>query len=551
MKTNETRSHSNQLIEHLNIAVMIISQQDGIFLYANSIVSRDLDIDADKLIGSHYRDIFWPEFLSVYETLCHQCQKGAEETLIYYWDARSTWEQVTAKPFLWENTLPAVMLTITNVTDLAREVYVRENMYYFNEQFALPNGLKLEKDIAELNKLENVVLLYFEVERLNEIGQLYGWNAADYLMISIRNWLKESEYERTQLYYVNNGFASLGQEVTLANAKIRSDHILNRFKTPWTIPFAGTMISIYCTINIGIVNGKYVQHEMRSLLQRTSQSAAKNNTYAVYDDITDKQAREELQLNETLINCVLNNMSGFEVHYQPIVNIRTLQWSGVEALCRWTTPDGQRIPPQHFIHLAEQLGLINQVDTWVRETAMNQCVELGLSTKEFFLDINFSPYENFDDQFITQLLASIRQTHFPLNKLNLEITESNKMIFDQTNLQGMVTLSERGITLSLDDFGTGYSSLENLMKLPASILKTEKLFIDDIEEDHYKQYIFGILADISHHSDMQLIAEGVERTAQLDLLKGYQVDYIQGYLFSRPLSMTQLQDHVDRFLPAS
>jgi EAL domain-containing protein (putative c-di-GMP-specific phosphodiesterase class I) len=143
----------------------------------------------------------------------------------------------------------------------------------------------------------------------------------------------------------------------------------------------------------------------------------------------------------------------------------------------------------------------------------------------------------------------MEKTGFPARKLNIEITESAKMPFDEQTIARLNLIKENDITLSLDDFGTGYSSFENLIKISADMLKTERLFLDKIENDPYRQYLLRVLADLAHFLDMRLVAEGVETETQYELLKDYGADYMQGYLFSKPLTSDELRAHVERFPP--
>lgn len=545
-----TRPHTgcmNLLLDELEVAILIVGRDDGIIRYINHRVCKDTGKSYKAIHGQHYRQLFWPEFISVYDHLLTECEDGKEHTKIYYWAEMAVWEQISARNIVWESA-PCLLMSITYITEIARSEYKFENMAYFDNLLKLPNGAKLEEDINDIANVETVGLIYIEIERFDEINNLYGWDNGDNLLKQVRDWLLSSESRRGQLYRVNNGFALLGRKVSMDEAKDRSEEILHRFQQPWALSAGGNNLMLYCTIRLGIVYGKYVKNEMRNLLLRTIRAQEKTAAgYAVYDEEADRKARQSLLRRDTFINCIFNNMKGFSVNYQPIVETATGQWVALEALCRWQMPDGEPVSPIEFIRTAEQLNLIDQVDGWVRKTAMKRCVELGLDKKNFVLDLNFSPTQKIDDAFVTRLLQLLEETQFPKNKLNLEITESAKMVFDNVNLKGLNRLKEHGIILSLDDFGTGYSSFSNLIAITAKALKTEKMFLDGIENDSYRQYLLSMLVDIAHYLDMYIVAEGVENQEQLTLLKKYGVDYAQGYLFSRPLTSEQLEKEAWRF----
>lgn len=547
MIQSTTSGDLQSLVDNLEVALLIIGQDDKLVRYVNRRVCRDLSKSPAEVEGKSYQELFWPEFVSVYERLVGGTRGGSECATIYYWAEKALWEQVTVRPIIWE-CAPCILMSITTISEITRSEYRFESMAYFDNLLKLPNGAKLEEDINELANLEKVALIYFEPERFEDINNLYGWENGDSLLKQIRDWLLASESRRMQLYRINNGFALLGRKVTMQDMEDRAKKILHRFASPWTLSSGGNDLLLYCTIRLGLVYGKYIKNEMRNLLLRTIRST--NNAgagYFVYDEAADLQAKRSLIVREDLIGCVHNGMRGFSVHYQPIVDVKTQQWVALEALSRWTTPSGHSVSPTEFINIAEQLNLIDQFDRWVRKTAMQQCVSLQLDKKKFLLDVNFSPTQKIDDVFVDSLFESIHETKFPATKLNLEITESAKMVFDDDNVKGLERLKERGVILSLDDFGTGYSTFANLIKISAHTLKTDKLFLDGIERDSYRQYLLRILVDVAHHLDMQLVTEGVENREQFELLRQYNVDFAQGYLFSKPLSFDNLKAEVWRF----
>lgn len=535
------------LLDQMDLSIMLIGRDDGIIQRANLTVCKNTGKQYGELLGQHYRQVFWPEFITVYDRLQQKCVDGKEHTSIYYWGEMAMWEQISARIVRWRGT-PCMLMTITNISDVARMEYRLENIAYFDNVLKLPNGAKLEEDINDLASFETVAIIYFDIERSGEINALYGWDNGDSILKQIRDYLLFSESNRAQLYRINNGFGIFGRKVSLDDAKKRAEEILRRFDRPWVITAGGNSISRYCSIRLCVVYGKYVKNEMRNILLKTVNSADHGNTsYTIYDEEADKQTTRSLQLRDSLINCIYNKMQGFDVHYHPVVDVHTERWMALEALCRWTAPSSEKVSPLEFIHAAEQLNLIDKVDSWVRKTAMNECRSLRLDEKDFLLDVNFSPTLKIDDAFIKNLLNTLNKTDFPPSKLNLEITESAKMVFDEHNLNGLKKLTETGIILSLDDFGTGYSSFANLIHISAKALKTEKLFLNNIVTDSYRQYLLKMLIELAHYHKMHFIAEGVETREQLDLLRKMGVDYAQGFLFAKPMPYEQLCNETSRF----
>lgn len=546
MDTTEKDDGRGMLLDQIAAAVMVIDK-DGVIRHANRHVRDDLDLAHDAIVGKHCRQVFWPEFMAYYDNIVAECATGEEFCGIYYWAAKTIWEQICARNIVWESR-PSILMTITNVSEIVYSKYHSENIAYFDNLLGLPNGAKLEEDINDLANVETVALLYFEIDRFEDVNELYGWDSGNDLLAQVRDWLLASEIRRAQLYRINNGFASLGRKLSREDAEERAAEIRDRFKKPWVLSAGGKSIFLYFTVKIGIVHGKYIKNEMRNLLLRTIRAAAgKRNGTAVYDEEEDRKAKRVLVIRDSFINSLYNDMTGFDVHYQPIVDVATKRWVAVEALCRWTTPDGERIPPVDFILAAEHLNLIEYLDSWVRGTAMRQCASLGLDRLDFSLGVNFSPTQRLNDVFRADLFRSLHDSRYPPDKLNIEITESTRMVFDDENIAGLGKLKRHGITLSLDDFGTGYSSMENLIKISADAIKIDKVFMEGVENDSYRQYLLKMLVDLAHHLKMNLIAEGVETEGEFALVSKYGVDRVQGYLFSKPLPFDLLKHERWRF----
>jgi EAL domain-containing protein (putative c-di-GMP-specific phosphodiesterase class I) len=241
-------------------------------------------------------------------------------------------------------------------------------------------------------------------------------------------------------------------------------------------------------------------------------------------------------------------MMGFDVYFQPIVDAGSKKWIGLEALARWDSPQFGRIPPLVFIRIAEKLGLINKVGQWVLDRAIGICAELGLEQYEgFFLDVNLSMSQLFDEALIGKVLVALQKHKFPASCLSLEVTESEEFIqtdYSQTTIERLKSLE---IRIALDDFGTGYSNFNNLRNLPVSLLKTEKEFIDNITTDEYQQFLSRVIVEMAHAAGMKLVAEGVETPEQLEHLMKNGTDYYQGYLFAKPLSKAELAANKVRF----
>ncbi|WP_042222313.1 bifunctional diguanylate cyclase/phosphodiesterase [Oceanobacillus manasiensis] len=263
----------------------------------------------------------------------------------------------------------------------------------------------------------------------------------------------------------------------------------------------------------------------------------KNNYQFFTSDMNDIIANKmnlELGLRKALVN------DEFVLHYQPQVDVKTGNIKGMEALIRWQHPDLGLVPPNKFIPLAEETGLIIPIGKWVMQTACEQAKKWeALIDRPLRVSVNISALQFQQSDFTSVVKEVLQTTNFPASSLELELTES--IVQDPEHaLPVMMELKEMGVLLSLDDFGTGYSSLSYLRSFPLDTLKIDKLFIDNMH--HVKdEAIVSTIISMANSLELNVIAEGVETNDQLHSLTGKACDEYQGYLFSKPIPQIELE----------
>jgi diguanylate cyclase (GGDEF)-like protein/PAS domain S-box-containing protein len=241
----------------------------------------------------------------------------------------------------------------------------------------------------------------------------------------------------------------------------------------------------------------------------------------------------------------------WELHYQPVVELATGRVVGVEALIRWRNPEGELIPPSEFLPLAEELGLMDDIDTWVVEELARQDAIWAKEGIELEIGFNLSPRQFAKEEIATRILSPFEAMNVDLDRVVVEITESSAMR-DPDRAEALLThLHRRGIRLAIDDFGTGYSSLSRLRQLPIDVLKIDRSFIHEIDRDPEAARIVSAFVQLGRGLGMRTLAEGIETARERDLLVEVGCELGQGYLFCRPLPARELTDRLrtDRFLP--
>lgn len=340
--------------------------------------------------------------------------------------------------------------------------------------------------------------------------------------------------------------------ISLSSGEPRA--IAERLLQAFDAPFVAGGRPVYCNATIGMAlcpEHGYTSARLTSCadLALQSRKIGSKAAYAIYRD----DLALELQGKSSLVTdlrSVLDagrspagtcpNLGTFAVYYQPLVSMSTGRLVGVEALSRWTHPEKGLIPPNRFIPLAEESGLIVELGTLVLHQACDTA-RAWLKRRgnlPFMMSVNVSARQLEDPSFITEAAAAAEG--LPPGTLVLEITESQLVADMAATVKLLNILKEKGFTLSVDDFGTGYASLAYLKMLPVDIVKIDQSFISDLFHDRQDRRIVEAVTALSKSLGAQTIAEGVETPAQFELLKEMGCDYVQGFLMSKALPAAAL-----------
>lgn len=275
------------------------------------------------------------------------------------------------------------------------------------------------------------------------------------------------------------------------------------------------------------------------------------NTYQFYSAEIGDRVSEQLALETDLRHAAVRNE--FVLYYQPLVSLESGRIKGVEALIRWNHPHKGLVMPLRFIPLLEETGMIVEIGEWILRTACTQnqaWLKSGLNP--LLLSINLSARQFHEPGIVDLIQKILAETGMPAQQLEVEITESVIMQHLQSTVDKLQALHAMGVKLAIDDFGTGYSSLSYLKRFPLDTLKVDKSFVDDLPLDPEDTAITRAVIAMAHGLKLEVIAEGVETSKQLEFLRENGCDGIQGYFFSKPLpaeAITQLL-RADRCLPA-
>ncbi|MBZ0092021.1 MAG: EAL domain-containing protein [Sulfuricellaceae bacterium] len=316
-------------------------------------------------------------------------------------------------------------------------------------------------------------------------------------------------------------------------------------------PVEGHSLDIGISIGIAL----YPLHGKNShvLLQRadTAVAGAKHNSsgFALYSPERDRNSLDRLTMASALRGAL--KKAELALHYQPKLDIKTRQVSGVEALVRWSRPGYGMVPPAEFIPLAERTGMIRPLTIWVLNTALRQAAIWHKEGLDLDVAVNISARNLLDADIVETVEGILNAWEVPPGRLVLEITESSIMADPERAYDIITRLHAIGVRLSIDDFGTGYSSLAYIKRLPAMEIKIDKSFVQNMDTDENDAVIVRSTIDLAHNMGRKVVAEGIESTDIYDLLDMLGCDTAQGFHICHPLPAEELQPWLESFRDTS
>jgi diguanylate cyclase (GGDEF)-like protein len=391
---------------------------------------------------------------------------------------------------------------------------------------------------------EQVAVLLFDLDNFKMVNDSLGHDHGDQLLMHISTVLKS--YVRAEDTVARLG----GDEFTVVVSAIKgescvidiADKILNQLKNP--IFLSGNQLVVSSSIGIALYpqDGDTPESLIRNadLAMYHAKDAGKNR-FQFYQQEMNVKAQGRLALENKLRAAV--KAESFELLYQPQVSIEDGSIIGFEALIRWKDTDGKFISPTVFIPLAEETGLIEVIGDWVIKRAFQDWQKLydaGFKTAR--MAVNVAAYQFRHANNLCSVIKSMIDAypHCSADRFTVELTEGTLIEDFEATIETLNTLKALGISLSIDDFGTGYSSLNYLKRFPIDQLKIDKSFVQDISSNTSDDAIVTAIIAIAQKLDMKVIAEGVETESQASFLINHHCGFAQGYLYYKPMSLTQL-----------
>ncbi len=398
----------------------------------------------------------------------------------------------------------------------------------------------LQEDITGNWQKNLFAVLLLSIDRFNIIKHSLGYLISEQFLIAVARRLEThiSDSPNIVARISEDEFALLITDIRDSQDILdRADYLYHQLIKPFEIKNS----TVCSTVSIGIVlnQGNYQKPEKLLQSADTAMQYAKVNfvkSSVLFDEKMQSKAVEKLQLENDLQQAINNRK--LYLNYQPIVSLSTGKISCLEALVRWKHDSLGSIPPDKFIPISEETGQIIALGQWVLSEACYQLVtwqKYSLANSSLTMSINLSRIQIYHPELIPQIDYLLQSLNLDGKNLKLEITESTLMENTSAVTKVLEQLKERDIKLCLDDFGTGYSSLSYLRYLPVDTVKIDRSFIGpEINNTNYD--IIKAIINLAHSLGLDVIAEGIETEAQLEILRRLGCEYGQGYLFAYPLN---------------
>lgn len=409
--------------------------------------------------------------------------------------------------------------------------------------------LSIVKDTIRRAENERFAIITFNLDKFHRFNDLYGVEVGDNILQLIAKTLLNHPYS-ANCYCARLGSDEFAAFIPLSKNKEEDE--LEEYVIDLSVKFKNQVATECDDIKFTISAGGCIYpdnaNNYRELYERAiySMRIAKSDTkilFKIHDDEIMQQIVSRELLEKKIYDAV--RKEEFEIYYQPKVSADEMFITSAEALIRWNDPERGIVSPGEFIPIAEDIGVISEIGTWMLR---NVCIQnkkwQDAGIKPIKISVNVSAIEFYQTDIVANVKSILESTGLEPEYLEIELTESMALVDIEATITKMTALRELGVGISMDDFGTGYSSLSYIQNLPIDELKLDKSFIDKISEDETTKNITTAMVYLAKTIGLTVVAEGVEKWEQFDLLKEMQCDLIQGYLFSKPVAADVFEEQL-------
>lgn len=550
MTNEELNLLAGKVFEILDEGIMVTDRHQTI-VYVNATFTRLTGYSIDEVVGKS------PRLLS----------SGRHSAAFY----KAMWDEIHEKGSwqgeIWNKKkngeIYAEELSITRVEDgegrvthyvgIFKDITIRKELeakirhqVRHDALTGLPNRIllqeRLQEAVAEAERDRGqFAVLYADIDRFKQVNDNLGHHVGDKLLKLAADRIKECLSDRDTIARIG------GDELVILLPSVAgrdecaaiADRILALFEKPFYIE--GHELFVTCSIGISLypehaANGEELVKRADRALYEAKRAGRNNYRFFTRDAKTGNVFSVEKSLRDALVN------QEFSAYFQPVFEPQYQTLQGAEALVRWNHPEKGMIPPGAFIPVAEESGLILQIDRWMLRQACLQTADWHRrGYPHLRVSVNVSMLQFRQDDLFGLIRDALEESGLPPSALILEITERTLMQDPESTIRTMHKIRDLGVNISLDDFGIGYSSFTYLKQLPIQKLKIDRSFTKDIASAEKDFLIVKALIRMARSLNLDVVAEGVETKEQLELLVEEQCDFVQGFYYGQPMSVADFE----------
>ena len=551
VKAEEKIRTLSQAIEQSPVSVMI-TDTDAIIEYVNKAFEKVTGYSGEEVVGLN------PRFLNSggtskahYKNLWDSISKGEAWQGILQnrkKNGDTFWEQANIAPVV--DIYGKIQHYIAVKEDISLRKQQEEKILHqahFDALTDLPNRfLSLDRLAQLLNEARRdnglVAVIFLDLDDFKKINDSLGHEMGDKLLIEAADRLRNVARSGDTVGRLGGDefIIILGGLSDASDVHNIAEKLINRFRDTFLIDGRELML----TVSVGIASYPEDGESVTELLRNADSAMYHSkelgrNTFSYFTEAMNRDALHRIALEEQLHGAI--SREEFAVVYQPQVDLSSGRITGAEALLRWNNSVTGDVPPDDFIPIAEQTGLIVELGKYIITEALIATAHwIKEYSSDFKISINISPRQFRDPELVDFIESTLLQTGVASESMDLEITEGVLMSGQTYIDDALESLSVLGVNIAMDDFGTGYSSLNYLRDYPFNTLKIDQCFIDGIEKDTADRKLINAIIAMAHGLNINVVAEGVETKGQLSFLKEHGCDYAQGSLIGKPLSAGEL-----------
>ena len=540
------------LVQNSSDAILLVDRS-AVVTYQSTSAERILGYPTDALLGFGLEDLSDPPDLlrlqsQLTEVLARPGLSRRLELRLRRQDGAFVDVEAVLNNLQDDPSVGATLVTIRDISERKRFELTLTHQAFHDELTGLANRALFTDRVAHALRRRGrdglaMAVLLLDLDDFKTINDSLGHAAGDALLRAVSGRLEGLlRPGDTTARLGGDEFAMLLADLPAEEAAVVAvERILATLAQPMVID--GREVFAHASIGVAFAGAETEDPEELVRNADAAMYVVKTDgkgRYAIFEPHMHAAAVHRLDLRAGLQRALDNDE--FVLHYQPIVSMETGRLVGLEALVRWEHPQRGLMAPDSFIPLAEETGLVVPLGLWVLQDACRQMAEWSVLHPLVTVSVNVSQRQLRRPDFEQDVDRVLRESGVEPGRVNLEITESAVMTDVESTIQRLQELKALGVRIAVDDFGTGYSSFSWLRQLPVDVLKIDKEFVGELGRREQSGFLVATIIDLAHNLGLRTVAEGIERTAQLDRLRDMHCDLGQGFHLGRPMTARAVVD---------